>query len=596
MSHGSDRPEARRWLALALLGTAFFMVVLDGTIVYVALPSIDEALGFSAGGLQWVMSAYLLTFGGLLLLGGRSADLLGRRRMFMVGVALFAGSSLLCGLAWSDQVLVAARVVQGVAAAIMAPTALSLLMTVFDEGPERNKALGIWGGIGGVGATSGLLIGGPVTEGLGWEWVFFINVPVGLGVLALCPALLPESRAPVRRRVYDVAGAVTITSALVLLVYAVSEAPAVGWTGAQTIGSIAAAVALIAAFVRIEARSVAPLVPLRIFRSRTLVGGNLVLLTAGAALDGMLIIVTLYAQEVLGYSTVQFGLGVAVMTVMSVVGAVSGQALVTRIGLRPVALTGMILVGAACLVLAQVSVDGSYFDDIFLGLLLFGTGLGATFVASQIAGLSGVDEKESGLAAGLVDSSFNIGSALGIAVLSTVAVARTDDVLAGADQPVDTAFAMTEGFQTAFLVALGIAVLGALLAALLFRRKEKTEDAAIEAARRVTPCPPARASGVPVLRAELKLSDNDHLKGGAQHELEHLHGENVDRGLRHHPGRRVLRGETGPSRGRGADENLLDDPALRADEKGIHELGDGRVAWFSDPDGNTFAIEEGTTP
>jgi EmrB/QacA subfamily drug resistance transporter len=475
------------------------MVILDGTIVYVALPSIDEALGFSSGGLQWVMSAYLLTFGGLLLLGGRSADLLGRRRMFMVGVALFAGSSLLCGLAWADQVLVAARVLQGVAAAIMAPTALSLLTTVFDEGPERNKALGIWGGIGGVGATSGLLVGGPVTEGLGWEWVFFINVPVGLGVLALCPALLPESRAPVRRRVYDVAGGVTITAALVLLVYAVSEAPDVGWTGVQTIGSLAAAVVSGAAFVRTEARSVAPLVPLRIFRSRTLVGGNLVLLTAGATLDGMLIIVTLYAQEVLGYSTVQFGLGVAVMTVMSVVGAVSGQALVTRIGLRPVALTGMILVGAACLVLAQVSVDGSYFGDVFIGLLLFGAGLGATFVASQIAGLSGVGEQESGLAAGLVDSSFNVGSALGIAVLSTVAVARTEDVLAGPGTPASTALAMTEGFQVAFLVALGIAGLGALLALVLLEREDEAEDAAVEAARQVPPCPPARASGVPAL-------------------------------------------------------------------------------------------------
>jgi EmrB/QacA subfamily drug resistance transporter len=500
MSQGSGGRDPRRWLALALLGTAFFMVILDGTIVYVALPSIDEALGFSAGGLQWVMSAYLLTFGGLLLLGGRSADLLGRRRMFMVGVALFAGSSLLCGLAWSAEVLVAARVLQGIAAAIMAPTALSLLTTVFEEGPERNKALGIWGGIGGVGATSGLLIGGPITEGLGWEWVFFINVPVGLGVLALCPVLLPESRAPVRQRVYDLAGGVTITAALVLLVYAVSEAPDVGWLGWQTLGSIAATVALLGAFVRIETRSTAPLVPLRIFRSRTLVGGNLVLLTAGAALDGMLIILTLYAQEVLGYSTVQFGLGVAVLTVMSVVGAVSGQALVARIGLRPVALTGMILVGAGCLVLTQVSVGGSYLGDIFLGLLLFGAGLGATFVASQIAGLSGVAEQESGLAAGLVDSSFNIGSALGIALLSTVAVARTEDVLAGPDPPASTAAAMTEGFQTAFLTALGIALVGALLALFLLRAEEAAEDAAIEAARQVTPCPPTRASPVAALK------------------------------------------------------------------------------------------------
>jgi EmrB/QacA subfamily drug resistance transporter len=432
-SAGVDRsqPDPRRWRALALLGTAFFMVVLDSTIVYVALPSIDEALGFGPGGLQWVMSAYLLTFGGLLLLGGRSADLLGRRRMFMIGVGLFAASSLVCGLAWSDQVLVAARVVQGVAAAIMAPTALSLLMTVFEEGPERNRALGIWGGIGGVGATSGLVIGGPVTAGLGWEWVFFINIPVALGVLALCPALLPESRAPVGRRVYDFAGAVTITSALVLVVFAVSEAPDAGWVSAQTIGSVVAAALLIAAFLRIETRSAAPLVPLRIFRSRTLVGGNLVLLTAGATVDGMLIIITLYAQEVLGYSTVQFGLGVAAMTVASVGGAIGGQALVTRAGLRPVALTGMVLVGAGSLSLTQITADGSYFGDVFLGLVLFGAGLGATFVAAQIAGLSGVADQEAGLAAGLVDSSFNIGSALGIAVLSSVAVARTDSALRG---------------------------------------------------------------------------------------------------------------------------------------------------------------------
>jgi EmrB/QacA subfamily drug resistance transporter len=499
MSQGSGGADSRRWLALALLGTAFFMVVLDSTIVYVALPSIDEALGFSARGLQWVMSAYLLTFGGLLLLGGRSADLLGRRRMFMVGVALFAGASLICGLAWADQVLVAARVVQGTAAAIMAPTALSLLTTVFDEGRERNKALGIWGGIGGVGATSGLLIGGPVTEGLGWEWVFFINIPVALGVLALCPALLPESKAPVGKRVYDVAGAVTITAALVLLVYAVSEAPNVGWTGAQTIWSVVGAAVLLAAFLRVEARSEAPLVPLRIFRSRTLVGGNLVLLTAGATLDGMLIIVTLYAQEVLGYSTVEFGLGVGVMTVMSVVGAVGGQALVTRIGVRPVAVAGTTLVATACLVLTQISVDGSYFGDIFLGLLLFGAGLGATFVASQIAGLSGVAESESGLAAGLVDSSFSIGSALGIAVLSSVAVARTEDVLSGTGHPAGAAFAMTEGYRTAFLAAFAIATFGALLALALFRREKESEDRAIDAVRKVTPCPPTPVSPIPAL-------------------------------------------------------------------------------------------------
>jgi predicted MFS family arabinose efflux permease len=282
-------------------------------------------------------------------------------------------------------------------------------------------------------------------------------------------------------------------------VYAVSEAPNVGWTGAQTIWSVVGAAVLLAAFLRVEARSEAPLVPLRIFRSRTLVGGNLVLLTAGATLDGMLIIVTLYAQEVLGYSTVEFGLGVGVMTVMSVVGAVGGQALVTRIGVRPVAVAGTTLVATACLVLTQISVDGSYFGDIFLGLLLFGAGLGATFVASQIAGLSGVAESESGLAAGLVDSSFSIGSALGIAVLSSVAVARTEDVLSGTGHPAGAAFAMTEGYRTAFLAAFAIATFGALLALALFRREKESEDRAIDAVRKVTPCPPTPVSPIPAL-------------------------------------------------------------------------------------------------
>jgi MFS family permease len=422
--------------------------------------------------------------------------------MFMVGVALFAGSSLVCGLARSDEILIAARIVQGTAAAIMAPTALSLLMSVFPEGPERNRALGIWGGIGGVGATSGLLIGGPVTAGLGWEWVFFINVPVALGILSLCRTLLPESRERPARRVFDIAGAITVTAALVLLVYAVSEAPDAGWTDAQTIGLVACAATLIALFVFIESRSSAPLVPLRIFRSRTLVGGNLVLLTAGATVDGMLIIVTLYAQDVLGYSTVEFGLMVAVMTVMSVVGAVGGQALVTRLGPRPVAVGAMILLGVACLLLTQVSADGSFISDIFLGLFVFGAGLGAAFVASQIAGLAGVAEQESGLAAGLVDSSFNIGSALGIAILSTVAVARSDEILTSANQPVDPAVATTEGFQSAFLVAVGIASLGAVFALSLFGRKERAEqEVAIVAARPAPPCP-GRATAIPAIQME----------------------------------------------------------------------------------------------
>jgi EmrB/QacA subfamily drug resistance transporter len=469
MSAPSPVPNPRRWLALAVLGTAFFMVILDSTIVYVALPQIQDDLGFSTGGVQWVMSAYLICFGGLLLLGGRTADILGRRRVFMVGVVLFATSSLTCGLAWSGGVLIAARVVQGASAAIMAPTALSLLLTVFPEGPDRNRALGIWGGLGGIGATAGLLIGGPVTEGLGWEWVFFINVPVALAVLLVTPRLLPESVDEDCVRCFDLAGALTVTAAVLLLVAGISEAPDAGWTDLRTLVFLGASVALLALFRRIEQRSPSPLVPLRIFRSRSLVGGNVVLLTAGMCIEGMLLIVTLYAQEVLGYSTIQFGLMTAVMTVMSVIGAYSAQALVSRIGLRPVGAAGMLLIAAACLLLTQVSANGSYLDDIFWGLLVFGAGLGAAFVASQIAALSDVAERESGLAAGLVDSSFNIGGALGLAILSSVAVARTDAVAGGAS-PAAGLQALTEGFQAAFLVAVGLGLLGLFAALALLPR------------------------------------------------------------------------------------------------------------------------------
>jgi EmrB/QacA subfamily drug resistance transporter len=469
VSVAPSTPDPRRWLALALLGTAFFMVILDGTIVYTALPSIADDLGFSTRGAQWVMSAYLLCFGGLLLLGGRTADLLGRRRVFLTGVGLFVSSSLLCGLAPSGAILIAARVVQGVSAAIMAPTALSLLMTVFPEGPERHKALGIWGGIGGIGATAGLLIGGPVTEALGWEWVFFINVPVGLAVLLLTPRLLPESVDRDCVRCFDVAGAVTVTAALLLLVSAIAEAPDAGWAGPQTLGLTAASAALLVVFARIEIRSPGPLVPLRIFRSRSLVGGNLVLLTAGMCIDGMLLIVTLYAQDVLGYSTIQFGLMTAVMTVMSVIGAYTAQAVVTRIGSRGIGAVGMTLIAVACLLLTRVSFPGSYIDDIFLGLLIFGAGLGAAFVASQIAALGGAADEESGLAAGLVDSSFNIGGALGIAILSTVAVASTDESLTRTADDAQLR-AITDGYQSAFAVAVGVALVGLCVALLLLGR------------------------------------------------------------------------------------------------------------------------------
>jgi EmrB/QacA subfamily drug resistance transporter len=462
-------PDPRRWWALALLCGAFFMVILDAAIVTVALPSIEEELGFSAQGLQWVLSAYALTFAGLLLLGGRAADLLGRRRVFMVGLVLFTFASLLCGLAWSDEALIAARAFQGIGAAIMTPTALSIITTTFEEGAERNKALGIWGALGGIGATTAWLIGGPLVDGLGWEWIFYINIPVGLLALALSPLLLRESRAATARRSYDPAGALTITGALALLVYAIVEAPDTGWGSAQTILLLAGSAALLATFLLIESRHRAPLVRLGIFRSRTIAGANAVMLVFGTLPYGLGFVLTLYAQQVLGYSAVKFGLTSLVFPVMAAVGSILGQGIVLRVGFRPVAAIGMALMGGGALLLTQVSVGGSYFGDIFFGLLVFGPGVGLAFVTASIAALAGVAERESGLASGLSNTSFQIGAALGVAIVTTVAVSRTEDFLTtniGASPLV----ALTEGFQSAFLAVAILAGIGVALSLLLLGR------------------------------------------------------------------------------------------------------------------------------
>jgi EmrB/QacA subfamily drug resistance transporter len=463
------QPDSRRWWALALLCGAFFMVILDAAIVTVALPSIEKELDFSAQGLQWVVSAYALTFAGLLLLGGRAADLLGRRRVFMVGLVLFTLASLLCGLAWSDAALIGARAFQGIGAAVMTPTALSIITTTFEEGAERNKALGIWGALGGIGATTAWLIGGPIVDGLGWEWIFFINIPVGLAALALSPILLRESRAAMARRSYDPAGALTITGALGLLVYALVDAPTAGWGSTQTILLLGGSAALLAAFVLIESRHRAPLVPLRIFRRRTIVGANAVMLVFGTLPFGLSFTLTLYAQQVLGYSAVKFGLTSLVFPAMAAVGSIFGQAIVLRVGFRPVAAVGMALMGGGALLLTQVSVGGSYFGDIFFGLLVFGPGVGLAFVTASIAALAGVPEHESGLASGLSNTAFQIGAALGVAIVTTVAVSRTDDYLttnAGADRLV----ALTEGFQSAFLAVAILAGIGVALSLLLLGR------------------------------------------------------------------------------------------------------------------------------
>ena len=453
----SEQPDPRRWKALALLCTAFFMVILDSAIVVVALPSIDADLAFSSGDLQWVLSAYLLSFGGLLLLGGRASDLLGRRRMFMAGTAVFALASLGAGLAGSSEALLIARAVQGVAAAVMTPTALSLVMTTFPEGGERNKALGLWGSTGAVGGTAAWLIGGPITDGLGWEWIFFINVPVAIAVAALSPVLLSESRAPAGRRRFDIAGAVTITAALVALVYAVVEAPEAGWGGTQTLGLLALAAVLIVAFTGIESRSPAPLAPLDVFRSRSLVGGNLVLFALGTMAFAVPFILTQYAQEVLGWSPLQFGFASVVMPLTAVIGTFAAQAIATRGGVRRVAVIAVALTGLGSLALTRVPVDGSYLSDLFPALVLLGLGTGAAYVAGSIASLTGVAESDAGLASGLNNASFQIGGAVGVAILSTAAVSGAH----GAGRLT----ALTEGYQSAFAAAIVVALLGVVAAA-----------------------------------------------------------------------------------------------------------------------------------
>jgi EmrB/QacA subfamily drug resistance transporter len=470
-THAPAQLDPRRWWALALLCGAFFMVILDANIVVVALPSIEGALGFSEQGLQWVISAYALTFAGLLLLGGRAADLLGRRRLFMVGLLFFTLASVLCGVAWSPGSLIGARAFQGIGAAIMTPTALSIVSTMF-EGAERNKALAIWGMNGAFGATAGYLIGGPLVDGPGWEWIFFINIPVGLIALALSPVLLRESRATTARRSYDPAGAVTITGALFLLVYALVEAPDAGWSSPQTILLSAGAAALLAIFAAIESRHPAPLLPLRMLRSRTLVGANAVMLLFATVGFGMPFIVTQYAQQVLGYSALEFGASFVVTPVAAAAGMIVAQAAVARVGFRPVAATGMALLGAGSLLLMQASVGGSYFDDIFFGVLVFGVGIGPAFATATIAALAGVAERESGVASGLSNTAFQLGGALGVAIVSTVAISRSEDYLA-TNEGAGPLVVLTEGFQSAFVACGVLAALGVALALLLLGRPRK---------------------------------------------------------------------------------------------------------------------------
>jgi EmrB/QacA subfamily drug resistance transporter len=462
----------KRWKALAVLGIAYLMVVLDVAIVNVALPSIQTDLGFAPEDLQWVVSGYALTFGGLLLLGGRMGDLLGRRIVFMIGLASFAAFSLLAGLATSPEMLIVARLLQGAAGAVLSPSVFSIVSVLFKEGSERNKALGILGAIAGSGAAIGVLLGGILTEYIGWEWIFYVNVPIGLGALALVPRYVSESRADGLTRHFDTAGAVTVTGSLMLLVYGLTQTTNEGWTSIQTLGALVGSALLMAAFLWIENRSRSPLVPLGFFRRRTPTAANVIGLGLGTMVFGMFFLLSLYMQQVLGFSAIKTGVGYLAVALTAVVASGVAQALVTRMGVKPVLATGMALLGGGLAYFTQVSVGGSYLGDLLPGFLLIGVGLGFSFVPVSIAALAGITGQDAGLASGLINTSQQVGGAIGLAVLSTVATTRTENLLADGSDP---ATALTSGFQIAFWVGVGLAV-ASLIATLVALRKRDLEQ------------------------------------------------------------------------------------------------------------------------
>ncbi len=465
----------KRWFALAVIVAAQFMVVLDVAIVNVALPSIKTDLHFSQESLQWVITAYAILFGGVLLLGGRLADLFGRRRLFVIGLLLFTVSSLLDGLAWSETSLIAFRALQGLGAALLSPAALSMLTTTFEEGRERNIALGIWGAASGSGGAAGVLLGGALTSAFSWSWIFFINVPAGIIVLALVPFLLRESRADLSHRTFDVAGAVSITGGLMLLVYAMTRAAQHGWITVETIGLLAVATALVVAFVVIELRSKAPLLPMRIFRLRTLTASNISGLLLAAAVFSQFFLLTLYMQQVLHYSALKTGVAYVALTVSIIAFSGIAQALTTRIGIRPV-LTGGLLLSAGGLVLyAQLPVHGHYFWDLFPAFLLSGIGLALAFVPTSIGALTGVRQSDAGVASGLINTSQQIGGAIGVAAATTIATTFSAHyVHAHPGVSALDAGALTHGFQVTFYVLAGIAAVGAVLAAVLTESRAVT--------------------------------------------------------------------------------------------------------------------------
>jgi EmrB/QacA subfamily drug resistance transporter len=478
-----EMADPRRWKALAVLGIAYLMVVLDVSIVNVALPSIQTDLKFSPEDLQWVVSGYALTFGGFLLLGGRMGDILGRRRLFMIGLGLFLVTSLWAGLANSPEMLIIARLAQGAAGAILSPSVFSIISVTFREGSERNKALGILGGIAGSGAAIGVLLGGVLTSYVSWEWIFFVNLPISALALALVPRYVRESRADGLAKHFDAAGAVTVTASLMFLVYGLTQSTNNGWGSLETIGSLVASAVLMAAFLAIELRSRSPLVRLGIFRKRTLTGANLIGFMLGTMIFGVFYMLSLYMQQVLGFSAMETGVGYLAIALTVIVSAAISQSLVTKVGVKPILTIGMVLLMAALGYFTQMSPNGSYTADLLPGFFLMGIGMGFSFVPISIAALAGVDGPEAGLASGLINTSQQIGGALGLAILVTVATTRTDNLLAdGTSAPV----ALTDGFSLAFWVAVAFGVVSVVTTLLVLRREdlatEKIEELPLPAA------------------------------------------------------------------------------------------------------------------
>ncbi len=458
-----------RWLVLVIACLAQFMVVLDATVVNVALPSIQRGLHFSPANLQWVVNGYTLVFGGFLLLGGRAADLLGRKRLFIAGIVVFSLASLLNGLAQSSTMLVAGRGLQGLGGALVSPAALSIINTTFTETQERTKALGVWSAIAAGGGAVGLLLGGVLTDLASWQWIFFVNVPVGVIALLLAVRYVPESRILLAHRTFDLSGAVTVTAGLVVLVYAIVKAQAFGWGSARTVGLIALSLALLALFVAIERRSAAPLMRLSIFKIRTLTVADIVLLLVASGLFGMFFFASLYVQEILGYSPLQAGIAFLPVTAGIVVGAGISQQLIPRLGLRNVSIGGVTLATIGMLVLTQLPVHGSYAADLLPGLLPMSIGMGLTFVPITLLGTGGVAPEDAGLASGLFNTAQQVGGSLGLAILSTVAASQTSSLLNGSAHP--TPAMLVSGYHVAFLTAAVMLALAVLILALGLRRR-----------------------------------------------------------------------------------------------------------------------------